>query len=122
MSKRILSIRVSGKERKNKVRTLLLDLAHFRNILLILLRKYHEHYNETLLNQSILYGLVAKNYNGKYKIEFEKILKNIENNTDLKELLDKLKSQKEKSRKCSFYSIHHSSGYKRFFKLLQIYL
>ncbi len=96
MSKRILSIRVSGKEKKNKVRNLLLDIAHFRNVLLILIRKYYEHYKETPLNQSILYGLIAKNYSGKYKVEFEKVLKNIENNTELKQLLDKLKIQKEK--------------------------
>ncbi len=75
MSKRILSIRVNGKKKRDRVRTLLLDLAHFRNILVIFIRKYYEYHRESLLNQSILYGLVAKDYDGKYKIEFEKALK-----------------------------------------------
>ncbi|QWK20663.1 MAG: IS200/IS605 family accessory protein TnpB-related protein [Hydrogenobacter thermophilus] len=94
--KRVLSIRVSGKERKKRIRTMLLDLAHFRNLLVILIRKYYLLYREHLLNQSILYGLIAKNYTGKYREEFEKTLKNIGEDTELKELLEKLKAQKEK--------------------------
>ncbi|MFN3787673.1 MAG: hypothetical protein ACK4SW_04640, partial [Sulfurihydrogenibium azorense] len=47
--KRVFTIRVGGKERKRKVRTLLLDLAHFRNILTILIRKYYTLYKEHLL-------------------------------------------------------------------------
>ncbi len=96
VNKKILSIRISGNERKKRVRSILLDITHFRNMLIILISKYHAFYKENLLNQSILYGLVAKDYSGKYKIEFEKVLKNIENNTELKELLEKLKNQKEK--------------------------
>lgn len=74
-SKRVLTIRVGGKERKRKVRTLLLDLAHFRNMLIILITKYKELYGMYPLHQSILYGLVAKTYTGKYRQEFEKVLK-----------------------------------------------
>ncbi len=96
ISKKVLAIRVSGKERKKRVRTLLLDLAHFRNMLVIFINKYYAFYKEIILNQSILYGLVAKEYSGKYKEKFEEILYNIENNSELKELLEKLKAQKEK--------------------------
>ncbi|WP_340690100.1 transposase [Hydrogenobacter thermophilus] len=95
-SKRVLTIRVGGKERKRKVRTLLLDLAHFRNMLIILITKYKELYGMYPLHQSILYGLVAKTYTGKYRQEFEKVLKNIESNPKLGELLKKLKTQKER--------------------------
>ncbi len=94
--KQVLPIRVGGKERKKKVRNLLLDLAHFRNMLVIFINKYYAFYKETLLNQSILYGLVAKDYSGKYKEKFEEVLRNVENNFELKDLLEKLKAQKEK--------------------------
>ncbi len=93
---RVLSIRVSGKERKKKVRNLLLDLAHFRNMLIILITKYKELYGMYPLNQSILYGLVARNYTGKYRQEFEETLRNIHKQEKLKALLEKLKAQKEK--------------------------
>ena len=93
---RVLSIRVSGKERKKKVRNLLLDLAHFRNMLIILITKYKELYGTYPLHQSILYGLVAKTYTGKYREEFEEALRNIYQKEKLKELLEKLKAQKEK--------------------------
>jgi len=76
LCREVLSIRVSGKERKKKVRILLLDLAHFKNLLVLLIRNYYEIYKEPLLNQSILYGLLSKNYSGNYKEEFDKVLKN----------------------------------------------
>ncbi|RLJ70429.1 IS605 OrfB family transposase [Hydrogenivirga caldilitoris] len=94
--KRVLSIRVSGRERKRRVRTLLLDLAHFRNMLIILIREYYLLHREHLLNQSLLYGLVAKNYSCKYREELEKVLRNIEDSRELKEFLERLKAQKEK--------------------------
>lgn len=120
--KRVLTIRIGGKERKRKVRTLLLDLAHFRNILIILVRKYYTLYKEHLLNQSILYGLVAKNYTGKYKEEFEKVLKNIESNPELADLLIKLKNQKEKvDNPCYIQYIIRQTikDFKSFFKSLE---
>ncbi|ACN98326.1 putative transposase ORF_B [Sulfurihydrogenibium azorense Az-Fu1] len=120
--KRVFTIRVGGKERKRKVRTLLLDLAHFRNILTILITKYYTLYKEHLLNQSILYGLVAKNYTGKYKEEFEKVLKNIENNPELADLLIKLKNQKEKVDNPHYiqYIIRQTiKDFKNFFKSLE---
>jgi hypothetical protein len=96
MNKKVLSIKISGNERKERVRSILLDIAHFKNMLIILISKYRSFYKETILNQSILYGLVAREYSGKYKEKFEEVLMNIENNSELKELLEKLKAQKEK--------------------------
>ncbi len=96
VNKKVLSVRISGNERKKRVRSILLDITHFRNMLIILISKYRSFYKENLLNQSILYGLVAKDYSGKYRKKFEEILCNIESNSELKELLEKLKAQKEK--------------------------
>ena len=96
-AKKILSIRVSGKERKQKVRKLLYDLAHFRNMLIILIRKYRLTHKEPLLNQSVLYALIStREYSGKYSEEFEKAVKNIQAEQELREFLDRLKSQKER--------------------------
>jgi len=95
--KKVLTIRVSGKERKQKVRKLLYDLAYFRNLLIILIDHYRLIFKETLLNQSVLYGLLTeKGYSGKYRKEFEKVLENVSTNRELKDLLDKLVAQKEK--------------------------
>jgi len=97
IKKKVLTIRISGRERKNKVRKLLFDLAHFRNLLLILINNYYQTYKENLLNQSIIYGLLSKRgYKGKYKEEYESILKNISTDITLKDILNKLKDQKEK--------------------------
>ena len=95
--KKVLTIRVSGKERKEKVRKLLYDLAHFRNMLIILIRRYRLIYKEPLLNQSILYGLLSnREYSGKYREEFERVIRNIQAEQELGEFLDRLKAQKEK--------------------------
>ncbi|MGC9100107.1 MAG: transposase [Caldisericum sp.] len=124
LCREVLSIRVSGKERKKKVRILLLDLAHFKNLLVLLIRNYYEIYKEPLLNQSILYGLLSKNYSGNYKEEFDKVLKNIESNTKLMEFLEKLKAQKGKVDNPHF--IQHKirqvvKDFKSFFKSIKSY-
>ncbi|WP_245596344.1 RNA-guided endonuclease InsQ/TnpB family protein [Sulfurihydrogenibium subterraneum] len=75
---------------------MLLDLAHFRNLLIILIRKYKEFYGTYPLHQSILYGLIAKVYTGKYKQEFEEVLRNIHQKEGLRDLLESLKVQKER--------------------------
>ena len=93
---RVLSIRIAGKERKQKVRKLLLDLAHFRNLLILLIRRYRELYGYFPLNNSLLYGLLAKEYKGKYQKEFNELLENIKADKKLSELLNALKKQKEK--------------------------
>ncbi|MGC8767369.1 MAG: RNA-guided endonuclease InsQ/TnpB family protein [Brevinematia bacterium] len=124
LRKKVLSIRISGKERKKKIRNFLLDLAHFKNILVIFIKKYYELYSKTLLNQSILYGLLSKNYSGNYKEEFEKALENIESSEELKELLEKLKAQKEKIGNSHFiqYIIRQVvKNFMSFFKALRSY-
>ncbi len=93
---RVLSIRISGKERKQKVRKLLLDLAHFKNLLVLFICKYKELYGEFPLNISLLNGLVAKQYTGKYQNEFFKLLENIKSDEELLKLFQNLKAQKEK--------------------------
>ncbi len=96
-TKRVLTIRVSGRERKEKARKLLYDLAHFRNMLIILIKRYRLICREPLLNQSILYSLLStRGYSGKYREEFEKVIRNIQAEQELKEFLDRLKAQKEK--------------------------
>jgi len=94
--KRVLSIRIAGKERKQKVRKLLLDLGHFRNLLILLIRRYKKLYGKYPLNVSLLNGLVAKEYKGKYQKEFTGILQNIKADRKLSEFLENLKVQKEK--------------------------
>ncbi len=85
-AKRALTIRISGKERKEKVRKFLYDLAHFRNILIILIRRYRLIYKELILNQSILYGLLStRKYSGKYREEFERVIRNIQAEQELRE-------------------------------------
>ncbi len=97
LAKKVLTIRVSGKERKEKVRKLLYDLAHFRNMLVILIRRYRLVYKEPLLNQSILYGLLStRKYSGKYREEFERVISNIQTEQELREFLERLRAQKEK--------------------------
>ena len=93
---RTLSIRIAGKERKQKARKLLLDLAHFRNLLILLIHRYREIYDNYPLNISLLNGLVAKEYKGKYQEEFKKLLQNIKADEKLSEFLENLKIQKEK--------------------------
>ncbi len=96
-AKRALTIRISGKEKKEKVRKLLYGLAHFRNMLIILIRRYRLIYKESFLNQSILYGLLStREYSGKYREEFERVIRNIQAEQELREFLDRLKAQKEK--------------------------
>ena len=94
--KRVLSIRIAGKERKQKVKKLLLDLAHFKNLLILLIRRYRELYGYYPLNPSLLYGLLAKEYKGKYQKEFSELLQNVELDKKLSEFLENLKAQKEK--------------------------
>ena len=44
LSNRVLTIRISGKEKKERVRRLFLDLAHFKNLWILLIRRYRELY------------------------------------------------------------------------------
>ncbi len=121
--KRVLTIRVSGKEKKEKVRKFLFDLAHFRNMLILMIEEYRKLYGKWLLNQSILYGLFSsRGYSGKYTQEFEKILKSIEKDEKLSNLLRDLKAQKEKIENPHFIqSVIRQviNDFKGFFKVLR---
>jgi len=79
---------------------LVYDLAHFRNLTLIFIRKYHEKTGKWVTSASILYTLIAGRVN-RSKIKNEKKvdkLREIESNLDeeLKEWLDKMRKQKKK--------------------------
>ena len=89
--------------RKNKrvkhLTKLVYDLAHFRNLTLIFIHKYHEKTGKLITSSSILYSLLA-NANIKSKDNKKKMekLKEIESNLneELKEWLVKIKEQKDK--------------------------
>jgi len=99
---RVLSIRIQGKERKQRVRKLLLDIAHFRNLLLLFLHKYNSIYGKYPLSNSLLYGLLAKKYTGKYQEEFQNLIKDVKANEELSQILESLKLQKEKIQNAAF--------------------
>jgi len=74
LSSRVLSIRISGKDRKERVRKLLFDLAHFKNLLIIVIRRYKELYEYYPTDQSILYRLIAdKEYSSKKRRKTPKV-------------------------------------------------
>jgi len=110
--KRALSIRISGKQRKERVLNLQYELAHFRNLLIIFNQIYYKTYGYIVLNESYLFNLLSdkpyrprdtKDENGNIKKskeeklqEYNDILQNIEKNQELKDFIVKLKQQKEK--------------------------
>ena len=100
LSNRVLSIRISGKERKEKVRKLLLDLAHFKSLLIIVIRRYKELYGYYPTDQSILYGLIAdREYSPKNEKKLEKFREvkgNILKDEELSKSLKALKEQKKR--------------------------
>ena len=79
---------------------LVYDLAHFRNLTLIFIHKYHEKTGKWLTSASILYSLLADKLNYSKTKDEKKLseLKEIESNLDkeLKEWLDKMREQKKK--------------------------
>ncbi len=95
---RVLSIRISGKKRKESVRRLFLDLAHFKNLWIILIKRYKELYGYYPTDQSILYGLIADKKSKKEKKlkKFKEVKENILKDEKLKEFLTALKEQKRK--------------------------
>ena len=88
---RVLSIRISGKKRKESIRRLFLDLAHFKNLLIILLKRYKELYGYYPTDQSILYGLIAdKEYSPKKLLALLKALKEQRRKVDNNYLLQQV--------------------------------
>jgi len=100
LSSRVLTIRISGKDRKERVRKLLFDLAHFKNLLIIVIRRYKELYGYYPTDQSILYGLIAdREYSSKKEEKlrkFKEVRENILKDEELTELLLALKEQKKR--------------------------
>jgi len=112
--KRALSIRISGKQRKERVLNLQYELAHFRNLLIIFNQIYYKNYGYIILNESYLFNLLSdkpyrpkdtKDENGNIKKskeeklkEYNGILQNIEKSKELKEFIVKLKQQKDKTK------------------------
>jgi len=97
---RVLSIRISGKKRKESIRRLFLDLAHFKNLWIILIKRYKELYGYYPTDQSILYGLIAdKEYSPKKEErlkKFKEVRGNILRDEKLLALLKALKEQRRK--------------------------
>ena len=97
---RVLSIRISGKKKKESIRRLFLDLAHFKNLWIILIKRYKELYGYYPTDQSILYGLIAdKNYSSKKEKKlkrFKEVKESILKDEKLKDVLTSLKEQKRK--------------------------
>jgi IS605 OrfB family transposase len=100
---RILSIRISGKQRKEKILNLLYSLAHFRNLLVIFNQTYNKTYGNLILNESYLYALLSGTsytprgeYKDKKLKEFNHIIENIQKEEKLNYFLNELKQQKQK--------------------------
>ena len=128
---RILSIRISGKQRKERVSNLLYSLAQFRNLLIIFNQIYNKTYGKHIINESYLYALLSekpykpKGENKENKLkEFNQILQNIQKSEELKYFLKKLKQQKQKIK--NNYIIQTLikqliKDYKSYFKSLEKY-
>ncbi len=100
LSSRVLTIRISGKDRKERVRKLLFALAHFKNLYIILIRRYKKLYGYYPTDQSILHGLIAdREYSPKKEEKlrrFKEVRENILEDEELTKLLKALKEQKRK--------------------------
>ena len=103
LANRILSIRISGKQRKERISNLLYSLAQFRNLLIIFNQIYNKTYGRYILNESYLYALLSekpytpKGENKENKLkEFTEIQDNIEKSEELKYFLNLLKQQKKR--------------------------
>ena len=131
LANRTLSIRISGKQRKERISNLLYALAHFRNLLIIFNQIYQKEYGKWILSKSYLYALLSdKPYSPKGKEkkqklkEFNEVLQNIEKSQELKNFLKQIKQQKRKVK--NNYIIQTLikqlvKDYKSFFKSLEKY-
>ncbi|NHM28702.1 transposase [Desulfofundulus sp. TPOSR] len=94
--KRAIRIRISSK-RKRGARELACDLAQFRNLLLIFQSRYYALFGQVILNQSVIYSLLA-DQTMKKKPEQEEALREaserIIQHPDLQELIQRMKEQK----------------------------
>ena len=94
--KRVIRVRISSK-RKKRARHLAYDLAQFRNLLLIFQSRYYALFGQVILNESVLYSLLASKTTKK-KPEQEEALQEtaakIAQHQDLQELILRMKEQK----------------------------
>ncbi|SNZ02613.1 transposase, IS605 OrfB family, central region [Persephonella hydrogeniphila] len=129
--KRILSIRISGKQRRERISNLLYSLAQFRNLLIIFNKRYQENYGKRILNESYLYSLISdkpynprkpkeddENYQEKLKKNEEKIKNNYIIQTLIRQLIKDYKSffksiQRYKQNPSSFNAVPRPSKAKK---------
>jgi len=138
--KKALSIRISGKQGKERISDLQYKLMQFRNLLVIFNQIYYKNYGYIILNESYLFNLLSdkpyrprdtKDENGNIKKskeeklqEYNGILQNIEEKQELKDFIVKLKQQKEKIK--NVYAVQsvirqYIKDYNSYFKSLKEY-
>jgi len=139
--KRALSIRISGKQRKERISDLQYKLMQFRNLLVIFNQIYYKNYGYIILNESYLFNLLSdkpyrprdtKDENGNIKKskeeklkEYNSILQNINKFQELKDFIVKLKKQKDKIK--NNYAVQsvirqYIKDYNSYFKSLKKYI
>jgi len=94
--KLIERIWINNLEDIRKCRQLALDLAQFRNLMLILIRTYKEKYGKWITSESVWYSLIANKTKKDFNNIKDEVLTNILNDKELKEIFEELKQQKEK--------------------------
>ena len=97
-SEMIERIWINDRNIVREIRHLVLDCAHFRNLVLMFIHKYKEKYNKWLTHETLLYPLLSERCNTKRSDETRAKVKEIINSLDdeLRNLLEKIKEQKNK--------------------------
>jgi len=84
-----------------RIRKFILDCAHFRNLLILFIKRYHELIGEWLISDGILYSLIAERLdkrtlgNVQKMQKLRRILSVVEEDDVLREYLGKIKEQKK---------------------------
>jgi len=129
MVKRILSIRMSSKYR-GKVRSFIYDVAQFQNLLRIFILEWNKKTNDIfrLFNPSLLYSLLADRIridkSEWQRKELEEVKSIVEEDEELRDLIEKLKEQKKKirnARVCPKVIIQEVNNLKSWIKALREY-
>ena len=99
-SQRVIQIRIKSKAKRKKADEMLNDIAHFKNLLILLLNAYHDAYGVYALNISFWYAmLTGKDYrskNEKQQAGFEEFMKNVKNSEKVEYYLRQLREKKVK--------------------------
>ncbi|SMB96019.1 transposase, IS605 OrfB family, central region [Thermanaeromonas toyohensis ToBE] len=96
--KRTLRIRISAK-RRPRVKRFVLDLAQFRNLFLIFQDRYHKLFGQFILNESVIYSLLAdktKNKSPEQEEALREVSVRVMEDPELKALVGRMKEQKAK--------------------------